>query len=359
MSAKEQHVPFEPGWYPFALGSLPHTDVGRAWELVWQRFLHIPGWPQLPRRSYLENMYVQFSERFPGIVLDDRTAYVSRDRDLGRDLEQLYLAYLENDLEHGRIGGTYAAGLERLRRGGVVLSPALVAMRGQVTGPVSWGLTTVDENQRPILYDEILADAVGKHLRLKAAWQERELQRTAPHTIMMIEEPYMASFGSSFVALRRNQVIGLLEEVFSGLQGIKGIHCCGNTDWSILLNTSVDILSLDAYDYGRALVRYAEDVTRFLERGGIIAWGIVPAGMVVESENVETLVARLHRTIDRLVEAGVPREAILKAGMITPSCGLAALTPALAERIYDLTVGVAREMRRRYMETSPDDEPDE
>ncbi|HHX63257.1 MAG TPA: hypothetical protein GX702_00030, partial [Chloroflexi bacterium] len=82
-------------------------------------------------------------------------------------------------------------------------------------------------------------------------------------------------------------------------------------------------------------------------------------GMVVESENVETLVARLHRTIDRLVEAGVPREAILKAGMITPSCGLAALTPALAERIYDLTVGVAREMRRRYMETSPDDEPDE
>jgi hypothetical protein len=332
---------------------LPHTDITKAWDLVLQRFPHIPGWPQLSRRSYLENMYVQFSERFPGLVMNDRAVFVSRQRDLDRDLERLYLAYLENDLEYGRISGAYAAGLERLRRGGVSL-PAAIAVRGQVTGPVSWGLTTVDENQRPILYDEILADAVGKHLRLKAAWQERELRRAAPQTIMMIEEPYMASFGSSFVALGRNQVIGLLEEVLAGLGGIKGIHCCGNTDWSILLNTSVDILSLDAYDYGRALVRYAEDVSRFLARGGIIAWGIVPAGVVVESESVETLVARLSRTIDRLVEEGVSRDAILSAGLITPSCGLASLTPTLAERVYELTVGVSSEMRRRYIEMPSD-----
>jgi len=136
----------------------------------------------------------------------------------------------------------------------------------------------VDQNQRPILYDEVLADAVAKHLSIKARWQETELAKLVPRTLMVIDEPYMASFGSAFVALSREQVIGLLNEVMSGLRGLKGVHCCGNTDWSILLETATDILSLDAYEYAETLALYPEEVTRFLARGGIIAWGVVPAG---------------------------------------------------------------------------------
>jgi len=299
-------------------------------------------------------MYTQFSERFPGIALRDERLYVDRRKDLDGDLERLYLAYLEGDLEHGRTSAAYAAGLEALRQGEVSLAYPPLALKGQTIGPISWGLTVVDQNQRPILYDEVLADAVGKHLRLKAAWQERELRVFAPQTITIIDEPYMASFGSAFVALSRSQVMELLGEVFAGLQGIKGVHCCGNTDWSVLLNTTTDILSLDAYEYSHTLDLYSEDVARFLQRGGIIAWGIVPAGVAAETETVASLVERLHRAIGRLAKKGVSREAILTAGMITPSCGLGSLSPALADRILDLTVGVSAEMRRRYVESGVD-----
>ena len=229
-----------------------------------------------------------------------------------------------------------------------------LALKGQITGPVSWGLSVIDRNQRPILYDEVLADAVGKHLRLKASWQERKLRQLGEqlgteHTIMFVDEPYMASFGSRFVSLSRQQVVRLLEEVFAGLRGLKGVHCCGNTDWSLLVNTSVDILSLDAYDYAETLVRYASDVAQFLERGGIIAWGIVPASVLSQRETVDSIVGRLRQAIDRLADSGVPRDAIMRASLVSPSCTLEALPPGVAEHVLDLTVGVSDQMRGLHL----------
>lgn len=348
MDAKPS-APFQPTWLPICLGSLPHTDVTRAWDVILRRFPEIPTWPQLPRRSPLENMYVQFSERFPGLALEDKgRIYVDRERNLERGLERLYLAYLEDALDHGRISASHAAGLEALRRGDVTFPQAPLALKGTVTGPVSWSLTVVDRTQRPILYDEVLLDAVGKHLRLKAAWQEQALRRLAPTTIVFLDEPYMASYSSAAVALTREQALALFAEVLAGLQGLKGMHCCGNTDWGIVLNTDIHILSLDAYDYGHTLVPYVEDLGRFLNRGGVVAWGIVPAGVAAERETVDSLATHLQRIIGALIEAGAPREALCGRGLVSPSCGLGALAPALAEQILDLTVAVAAEMRRRY-----------
>lgn len=339
---------FQPRWLPFAMGSLPHVDVGKAWQAVLRYLPGIPSWPQLPRRAYRENMYAQFGDRFPGITVEDQRIYVDRRNDLDAGLEQLYLAYLENNVDYGELAEPHAAGLHALLNSRVVLPEGVTAIKGHVTGPVSWGLTIVDQNQRPILYDEVLADAVGKHLRLKAAWQERELARVAPRTIVIVDEPYMASFGSSFVSLSREQAVGLLEEVFAGLQGIKGVHCCGNTDWSVLLSTSTDILSLDAYDYAETLALYPEEVARYLQRGGIIAWGIVPSGPAAEGETVESLADRLYHAIGLLVNKGVPEEALFEVGLVSPSCGLGSLAPALAERVLELTAGVAAEMQRRH-----------
>ena len=47
---------------------MPHTDVTAALEAALS--MDIPFWPQLPRLSYYEDMYVQASEHFPGMVLD-------------------------------------------------------------------------------------------------------------------------------------------------------------------------------------------------------------------------------------------------------------------------------------------------
>lgn len=349
---------FAPEWHALSLGGLPYVSAETAWDSILRHTSAIPAWPQLPNRSPYEGMYAQFAERFPGIDLSDGSLRVVPGPDLERDLEQLYLAYLENDLQHGAISPEYAAGLALLQQGKVTLPEQIIALKGQVTGPISWGLSVVDAHQQPILNDRVLGDAVSKHIRLKAMWQEQQLRRKHPQTIIFVDEPYLASLGSAFVRLGPDQASSMLEEVLWGIRGWKGIHCCGDTDWSLVLHSSVDIVSFDAYDYTPRLAAHGREVAAFLERGGVLAWGIVPAGVAARTETVETLVQRLDEGIAMLVRKGVPRQAIERSGLVSPSCSLGRLEPELAERVLQLTTGVSQAMRRRMgIEPTPEAAP--
>jgi len=256
-------------------GSLPHTDPIEACRLVTRFLKDIPVWPQLPKRSFLENMYVQYSQGFPGVVIEreGEKIYIDRSKDLSKPLERLYQAYLENDFAKYPISQEYAPGLYAFL---ALENLTPRAVKGQVTGPISWGLTVLDQDKKSILYDDVLGDAVAKLLRLKAGWQERVLKKLSRNTIIFLDEPYMTSYGSAYISLSRERVISLLDEVFGGIRGLKGVHCCGNTDWSVLLATSVNILNFDAYNFAESLTLYPKEVKRFLERGNAIAWGIVP-----------------------------------------------------------------------------------
>jgi methionine synthase II (cobalamin-independent) len=316
--------------------------------LAYEHFPEIHAWPQLPRRSFAENMYAQFSERFPGVVIDEERVTVDRTQDLDPELAALYLACLEDDLGYGAISADYAAGLHAFLDSAPALDPAPAYVKGQVTGPVSWGLTVVDQERRPILYDEVLAEAIAEHLRLKARWQESALRQISAHTILSLDEPYMSSFGSAYVSLSRDQVIGWMEEVFRGIQGFKMMHCCGNTDWSLLLSTSVDILSFDAYSYAAHLALYPDEIAAFMDRGGTLAWGITPKTADAYQETADSLVERLLAAMDLLVQKGIHLDDILQASLITPSCGLGSLPEALAEHVLGLTAAVSGAMRARY-----------
>jgi len=333
-----------------AVGSMPHTDPEEACALVARFLPEIPAWPQLPQRSFLENMYVQFSEGFPGVVLEEDRIYVDRTEEVEKPLEQLYASYLKSDIEKYAVSSDYAAGFHAFLKADLG-SP--FAVKGQVTGPISWGLTVTDQDRRPIIYDDVLADALAKHLRLKAAWQERELRAISPNTIIFVDEPYMASLGSAFVSLPREQAVALLEEVLSGIGGLKGVHCCGNTDWSLLLNTSLDILNLDAYNYGHTLALYPEEVKAFLERGGVVAWGIVPNDeQELKGETAKSLLDRLEETIGALDRKGVSFRLLMERSLVTPSCTLGLISPDAAASALELLAGVSKELRKRYIKES-------
>ncbi len=336
------------GCLPTIIGSMPHTDPSEACSQVIHYLKEIPAWPQLPKRSFLENMYVQFSQGFPGVRIEDERIYIDRSQDLDKPLERLYAAYLENDIDQYPISSDYAAGLHSflaLKN----LAPRVV--KGQITGPISWGLTVTDDSRRAILYDDTLADALAKLLRLKAAWQEKTLSQTSRNTIIFVDEPYMVSFGSAYVSLSRERVINLLEEVFGGISGLKGVHCCGNTDWSVLLGTSADILSFDAYNYAQSLSLYPAEIKKFLDRKGTIAWGIIPNNEdLLAKESVASLKDRLDEAMAPFTRSGISFKQLLQQGLLTPSCGLAPLaTKEAAAQVLELLAGLSMRIRKRYM----------
>ena len=334
------------GCLPTAIGSMPHTDATEACALVAKYLPDLPAWPQLPRRSHVENMYIQYSEGFPGAVVEGSKIHVERSGEFDEQLEKLYNVAAENNSEDYGISPAYAAGLHAF------LSlkeqhPRMV--KGQITGPISFGLCVTDHEQRGIIYDELLADAAARFLKLKALWQERFLRNISRDTLIFFDEPYLASLGSAFVAISTEQVRALLEEALSGLQGLKGVHCCGATDWSLLLKSSIDVLSFDTYTYADSLSCYPAEVKAFLQRGGTIAWGIVTNDEEsLKKETVASLYDRLGEALAPFTRDGISFKQLIAQGILTPSCSLASMSVEAAESTLQLLAELSAKIRGKY-----------
>jgi methionine synthase II (cobalamin-independent) len=344
-----------------AIGSMPHKDPAAACSLVTRYLKDIPTWPQLPNRSFLENMVVQFSEGFPGVVVEEErvligrrvenSIYVNRRRkDVVESSGQLYVvneSHDVNDVDKYPTTAEYAKGLHAfLAMKG--LSP--LAVKGQITGPLTWGLTVKDEQGQAIIYDDTYQDMVAVFLGLKAGWQGKQLRQISKNTIIFIDEPYMASFGSAFVSISAEKVVSLINEVLDGISGIKGVHCCGNTDWSVLLKTTTQILSFDAYNYAQSLSLYPAEIKQFLDRQGTIAWGIVPNELAaLDKESVASLRDRLEEAMAPFARKGIPFRQLVAQGLLTPCCGLAPLrSEEAAARALELLAELSATIRKRY-----------
>jgi methionine synthase II (cobalamin-independent) len=332
---------------PTMIGTMPQTDATEACKVVLHYLKDIPAWPQLPKRSFLENMYVQYSEDFPGVVVQDGKIFIDRDKDTDKALEQLYSAYLENNIYKYPITKDYAAGLHQFL---TYKELSVVAVKGQIVGPVSWGMTVADNSGKAVAYDEVLGDAAAKLLRLRASWMERELRQLSKNTIIFVDEPYLTSLGSSFFALSKEKALSMIREVFSGIGGLKGIHCCGNTDWSFILGTGTDILSFDAYNFATSLSLYAQEVKKFIARGGVVAWGIVPnEEESLKKESPASLQDRLEEAIAPFTRQGIdiPFKDLKSQSLLTPSCGMPSLSPEAANTALELLNGLSERMRRK------------
>lgn len=343
---------FEFGCLPTAIGSMPQVDPDEACSIVRKYLPAIPAWPQLPKRSSRESMYIQFGEGFPGVAVDEDKIRIEPPANFDAKLEQIDVDGEENRYENYGVSAEYAAGLH------CFLSQVKKAeiVKGQIIGPITWGLTVTDQDGRAILCNDTLAGAMAKFLKLKAMWQENALRRVSRNTIMIIDEPYLVLLSSTFlyvpqgkVRIPNEKVAALLQEVLNGIEGVKGMHCCGATNWALPLSTTIDVLSFDTYNYASSFARYPDEVKSFLKRGGTIAWGIVPnTEEALAGESVSSLCDRLGEAIAPFTRNGVSFKQILRQSLLTPSCGLAGLSSEAACQVLELTARLSHYLRKKY-----------
>ncbi|MCM8789957.1 MAG: hypothetical protein NC916_02945, partial [Candidatus Omnitrophica bacterium] len=210
-----------------------------------------------------------------------------------------------------------------------------------ITGPFSFAAGINDEKGVSLLYDKVYMQAIIKGLSLKALWQLKLFRKFNKKRMLFVDEPYLGSFGSAYTPLNREEVVESLSNLTEPIAlggALVGIHCCGNTDWSIFTEVKgIRLISFDAFSFLNRLILYADSLKEFFARGGMLCWGIVPTQEFSGKETAELLSDKLLKGIDTLVSKGLSRESVTNNLFISPACGLGTLEIKKAEQIIYLT----------------------
>ncbi len=283
-------------------------------------------------------MNVQFSEGLPLLEIDPekRSLVLSQSSNKETQLVSFYDHFLAEDVDYFAISREYASGLytllELLENGPQEKDRFI---KGQCTGPVTFASGILGPDGKPVLHSMELLEAYTQGLAIKALWQTRKLAASGRKPILFLDEPSLSGFGSAFSSLERKEVIRILQTVIDYVKQhadlLVGIHCCGNTDWGMLLEAGPDIINFDAFSYLDYFLLYPNEITAFINRGGIIAWGMVPTAEFTGKETVATLLSILKKGVETLGSWGLSGETIAKCSILTPSCGMGTMSQEAAE----------------------------
>jgi hypothetical protein len=320
------------GGTPSAIGSLPHTDPAEAARLALQLHPELPTAPSLPARSPAEGMLAQVASGMGGVSFGADGGLVVDRRRLAPPAEGTGLdgdawggirAFLRTAADDGRTG----------------------PIKLQVTGPVTLGLALVAAGAKPAKALAVAGATVGN--RVKALVAEATVTLPTAPLVLVLDEPGLTAVGDPSFPFGVDDTIDVLSGGLAsiGSAAMSGVHCCGPTDWRLVLEAGPDLLSMPIDD---AIVGDAAVLGGFLDRGGWIAWGAVPTDRPLgDREDIHW--RRLTAVWCDLSRDGCDPLLLRTQALLTPACGLAlhrpeqvtpvyALVRRLAERVQDQAV---------------------
>ncbi|MEW5921673.1 MAG: hypothetical protein AB1796_12155 [Bacillota bacterium] len=346
------------------IGSMPHTDADAALRLISQTLPQGPHWPQLPKRGREEGFIRQHLRLLEKMELlqtaEDPPFFYDREDDWPARLERFYNLCLQAEEEKDggealrffalppdSAGGFYSF----IREGWFSRVPVPRYIKGQISGPLSLGLQVNAADQTAAFYRPELREIITRTLALSIRRQVRDLKRFSLPVLIFIDEPALLSYGqSAFVSLSRAEIKACLGEIVAAITAegaYAGVHCCSGVDWSILFELPLHVVNFDAYNYFTSILVYSAALESFLQRGGCLAWGLVPTSPEVETEDGASLLRRFNQGIERLANKGVTERRLREQYLLTPSCGTATLSTAQAERVYGLTADLRERLARK------------
>lgn len=201
-------------------------------------------------------MYVRAAEHFPGILLDieKRTLRFSMEKFI-QEFEEAMMHF--NEPEYFGIIRTYSVEYHQFLS--LDISDRF-AIHGQLEGPISFGFNILDQDERPILFDDTVRPFMLEFMAKRINVQLDRLKRRNENAFMFVDEPgpqFLFSAMSGYGDIKAKED---LDNFFSMVNKPRGIHLCGNLDWDFLLGLDMDVLSLDIYTNVEVFSSYASSI---------------------------------------------------------------------------------------------------
>ncbi|HKZ29459.1 MAG TPA: hypothetical protein VJ482_07445 [Acidimicrobiia bacterium] len=298
------------------MGSLPHTDPKRAASFVLETTT-VPYLPQLPNRHPEERMLVQWGDGLCGCGAVDSSIGLGYGEPIGARAEAF--------------GGAHAL-LD-------VLSSDVPTVKTQATGPVTLALGLLSAGHP----GQGLLDCVATGLIGRVEDHIASLAARLPDAdiTLIFDEPGLSGLLVPGFPITRDEAEHVLGKVLTRAPVPAGIHCCADTDWSVVASVRPSLISWDIDSLGAAFLAHTEAIAAATWEGTGFIWGVAPTQTQPLPGDPGV---RLQRIVGRLVMAGAKMDGLLEGAMFSPACGLAGLTEGQAEIVAHTVVRLAGEL---------------
>jgi methionine synthase II (cobalamin-independent) len=190
----------------------------------------------------------------------------------------------------------------------------------QLTGPITLGLALVEAGAPARLAFAVAAGAV----RAEGAALVELARRRLPDAplIVFLDEPGLVRADDQGLPIDAEAAVDVLSSALAAIENdvVTGVHCCGTTDWRLVTAAGPTVLSLPV-ELATAS-RCAPVINAHLDRGGWVAWGVVPTHEPLGTD-ADRLWRRLSSVWAELAQAGCDPVQLRTQALVTPACGLA------------------------------------
>ena len=317
------------------IGSLPHTQLELALQAALQ--LDVPFLPQLPAGNPSELMIPAALDGVPGLAFDGEGMCTI---DLPRwERERAGLEAALDQAFESRVFGPFEPSPQACRAFRPFIWEVehrkLPFAKVQIAGPftVRWLARTSEGG--PAALVPALEQQIFRLVMAKALALARAVRAVGATPIVFLDEPGLYALERTnpqhLVMLQELKLLALALQQEGALVGV---HCCSNTDWPLLLDLGLDLLSTDVRLSLDALVADRKGFARYLASGATLSLGIVPTDLA-SSYEVRELVESVEATLRATLPRTMRFEEVAAHVLLSPACGLAMRTVIDAERIFE------------------------
>ncbi|MCQ2740124.1 MAG: hypothetical protein MJ237_07850 [bacterium] len=345
-------VKLETGY--LAKGDLPYERLQLAVNLVAKKFAECPFIASLPNIYPDDTILKRTLGNMPGIIFKDNTVCIATaSAGFEKELEELNNAYafskdelLEKYAYDSKFFEKYLHIIKKFKSKYACIN---------LLGIFSLSQMLSQNLQEHVLTDNTYRKALMKMICVKANWIIKKIKEYCPDTIPIVifEEPLFAQLS---ILRHTNELITkeFITDIFSlvirkikSYGAITCIQCFEKCDWTIPIDSGVDIISYDAYNNPNNLSVMPDAVNKFLSRGGLISWGIIPAASenVVKSLSADYLYNRLKTTIDGVALSGVSQEMLYDSVLVSLNGNTSHLSVIFAEKLFLFLPKIAATVR--------------